>query len=74
MVVKLSANTLSWSQQFGEGKMTLLDMIEECYKLRLDGVSPAQPHFASTGQCPAQQPRAPPRPPLRRFTSTPHHK
>lgn len=48
MVVKLSANTLSWSQQFGAGKMTLLDMIEECYNLRLDGVSPAQPHFAST--------------------------
>ena len=48
MVVKLSANTLSWSQEFAAGRMTLLDMIEECYKLRLDGVSPAQPHFAST--------------------------
>ena len=48
MVVKLSANTLSWSQEFAAGNMTLLDMIEECYNLRLDGVSPAQPHFAST--------------------------
>ena len=48
MVVKLSADTLSWSQEFAAGRMTLLDMTEECYKLRLDGVSPAQPHFAST--------------------------
>jgi sugar phosphate isomerase/epimerase len=48
MVVKLSANTLSWSQEFAAGNLTLLDMIEECYNLRLDGVSPAQPHFAST--------------------------
>jgi hypothetical protein len=46
MVVKLSANTLSWSQEFGKGTMDLKDMIEECYNLRLDGVSPAQPHFA----------------------------
>ena len=48
MVVKLSANTLSWSQEFAAKTMTLFDMIEECYQLRLDGVSPAQQHFEST--------------------------
>ena len=46
MVVKLSANTLSWMQEFSEGTMDLKDMIEECYHLRLDGISPAQNHIA----------------------------
>jgi sugar phosphate isomerase/epimerase len=48
MVVKLSANTLSWSGEFAAGTMDLFDMFEECYELRLDGVSPAQQHFEST--------------------------
>ena len=53
MVVKLSANTLSWSQEFQSGGMDLKDMIEECYNLRLDGVSPAQQHIAEPdSECP----------------------
>ena len=59
---------MTWVVQDG---MTLEEMIEECYNLRLDGVSPAQPHFASTGALvPPRPPRAPP---AHTSPSTPPH-
>eukprot|EP01052_Picozoa_sp_SAG31_P018064 SAG31_NODE_1263_length_9072_cov_9.389390_5_plen_75_part_00 len=45
MVVKISVNTLSYSQEVAAGRMDMFDIIEELYRLRCDGISPAQQHF-----------------------------
>ena len=45
MVVKISVNTLSYSQEVAAGNMDMFDIIEELYRLRCDGISPAQNHF-----------------------------